>query len=131
MPFLASISLLIENRCSTAALDGVVVLYLVSKSIKTCSPKNGTSVRTYFKTTSTQVFTKFCTLDIRNLQLLLFQNLGMLLKNSSSSSSLIVVLLQSSLVSIRLVSTMVSMASIILLTLHWPDQVKLRVEDTN
>src|ERR1700759_2740089 len=59
------------NRSSTAALDGTAMLYLMNRSIKTCSPKKATSVKTSLEPASSQVFTKFCALDFTDLWLLL------------------------------------------------------------
>ncbi|KAG0729234.1 Inactive hydroxysteroid dehydrogenase-like protein 1 [Chionoecetes opilio] len=65
------ISLPIENRHSTAALDGIGVLHLLERLIKTHSPKKATSVRTTFDPASSQVFHNCCALDLRDLWFLL------------------------------------------------------------
>ena len=75
----------VEKRRSTAALDGIAVLYLINNSIKNDSPRNAASVKKSFDFESGQVLTKFWALFSRDLWPLALSSVWITLLKKSSS----------------------------------------------
>ena len=80
----------VEKRHSTAALDGIAVLYLITNSIKTGSPRNAASVKESFDFESTPSSDQILSFVFQRLVVFgLFFSLNNTAKNSSSTSSLL------------------------------------------
>ena len=88
-------SLPIENKRSTAALEGMAVLNLMNKSTNTCSPKKAASVSKSLKLVSIQVLTKFWAFPLSDLWLLHLSFCSVTALKKSSSSLLLIPLLLS------------------------------------
>ena len=87
-------SLPIENKRSTAALEGMAVLNLMNKSTNTCSPKKAT-VSKSLELVSIQVLTKFWAFPLSDLWLLHLSFCSVTALKKSSSSLLMIPLLLS------------------------------------
>lgn len=88
-------SLPVENRRSTAALEGIAVLYLMNRFINICSPRNAASLNESFNFMSSHILTRLCALLFKELELFGFSInwVTELKKSSTSSSSLLLALL--------------------------------------
>ena len=113
------LSLPIENKRSTAALEGMAVLNLMNKSTNTCSPKKAASVSSSLELVSSQVLINFWALLLSDLWLLVlsFGSVTALKKSSSSLLLLPLLLPTSSDCCLKASSTFTSMLFLTLATL--------------
>ena len=71
-----SISLPMENRRSTAALEGMAVLYFTKSLMIAGSPKNVAALKSFFELPSNQVTSKLCAFIFNYLADPLLEALG-------------------------------------------------------